>query len=161
MSVINNIDYDHLTHLAKTSRVPSHKLCERAEKGLPLNNLVEEDPNEWVGYPMVSQLLSSPYSTLLSLFTQQNDLDYWGIEWKSRSLVKAKGKRGCGVLFKRTDITLVNSIRVGAHISLMAALKVFQAIRQGKIPTTIRMTDEELALELGTDLPTVLTHRRD
>jgi len=71
MSVINNIDYDHLAHLAKTSKTPFHLLCQRAEKGLPLNNL------------------------------------------------------------------------------------------EGKIPTTIRMTDEELALELGTDLPTVLTHRRD
>jgi len=161
MSIINNIDYDNLAHIAKTSRVPFHVLCQRAEKGQSLNTLVEEDPNEWVAYPMTAKLLCTTRTSLFALFTQQNDIDYWGIEWKSRSLIKPKGKRGCGVLFKRADINFINTVRVGAHISLMAALKVFQAIRQGKIPASIRLTDQELANELETDVNTVITHRRD
>jgi len=132
---INNIDYDHLAYLADKSRVPFHKLCERAEKGLPLENMVQEDPNIWVSYPMAARLLCARRSTLHAIMTQDTHLekDYWGIEWKSKSKTKEKAKRGCGVLFKRADIVIVNNIRTGAHISLMAALKVFQAMEQGKI----------------------------
>lgn len=135
MSVINGIDYDNLAHIAETSRVPFHVLCERAEKGKPLHHEVRESSMEWVGYQEAAQLLYSPQTTIASAFTTNSgmQLEYWGIEWKTKSLIKPKAKRGCGVLFKRADIIVVNNIRIGAHISLIAALKVFQAMEQGKI----------------------------
>lgn len=132
MSVINGIDYDNLARMAEQHRVPFHVLCERAEMGRPLLNKKVEDL-EWIGYQMAAEILGSTYQGLASLFTYKCELDYWGIEWKTKSMVKPKGKRGCGVLFKRADIVIVKNIRDGAKLSLIAALKVFQAMEQGKI----------------------------
>jgi len=132
MSVINGIDYDNIAQISKESGVPFHVLCQRAEKGEKLQGgRMIEDPMVWVGYDMAGRLLGA--KSLATSFTQGNpELDYWGIEWKTRSLVKPKGRRGCGVLFKRADIAKVNEIRAGANLSITAALKVFQAMKQGK-----------------------------
>ena len=135
MTAINEIDYDYLADLAKNNRVPFHKLCQRAEKGLPLLGVVQKDLDEWVGYAMAAKLLCSRLPTVHSAFTTNNgmEIEYWGVEWKSRSLIKPKGKRGCGVFFKRQDILAINNIRLGAHVSLICACKVFQAQKQGRI----------------------------
>lgn len=133
MSVINGIDYDYLATIAETSRVPFHKLCERAEKGLPIRNMIGAD-EEWVDYRGASEILRYKYNTLAGTLTSPDaDLEYWGIKWKTRSRVKPMGKRGCGVLFKRSDLVLVNQIRKHTHLSLKAALRVHQAMVQGLI----------------------------
>ena len=135
MSVINGIDYDNLAHLAKTSRVPFHTLCLRAEKGLPLESGVPED-EEWISYWSVSQILNMKHNTLFGAMTHVcKELDYFGIEWKTRSQNSSvkEGKRGCGILFKRADIIVLNNIRVGAKLSLISALKVYQAMELGRI----------------------------
>ena len=131
MSIINGIDYDNLAHISKTHNVPFHILCERAEKGELLQ--VDEDPFEWVAYSMAATLLSVRYCTLTDrLNSPEKSIEYWGIEWKSRSLVDHKAKQGCGVLFKRADINKIKTIKDSAHISLRAALKVFEAMALGK-----------------------------
>lgn len=132
MSVINGIDYDNLARMADQHHVPFHKLCERAEMGKPLLNEDRQD-SDWVNYKVAAGLLGSTYQGLASLFTYKCELDYWGIEWKTKSMVKPKGKRGCGVLFKRADIIIVKNIQKGAGLSLISALRVFQAMEQGKI----------------------------
>ena len=134
MSIINGIDYDNLAHLAKTSRVPFHTLCLRAEKGEPLESGIAED-DEWISYWGVSQILNMKHNTLFGAMTHVcKEVDYFGIEWKTRSKrTDIEGKRGCGVLFKRADIIVLNNIRIGAKLSLISALKVFQAMELGRI----------------------------
>jgi len=133
MSVINGIDYDRLAEIADQQRVPFHKLCERAEKGLPLRNLVHQD-DEWVDYRGAANILNVKYNSLAGQLSQNCELEYWGIEWKTRSVSGAReGKRGCGVLFKRADLVIVRNIKTHAHLSLISALKVFQAMEQGRI----------------------------
>jgi len=131
---INGIDYDNIAHISDKTGVPFHVLCLRAEKGEKLQGgRAIEDPMVWIGYGLAGRLLGTKCTSVASVMTQgKPELEYWGVEWKTRSLVKPKGKRGCGVLFKRADIVKVNEIRLGAHISLTAALKVFQAMKQGK-----------------------------
>ena len=129
MSIINGIDYDNLAELAEHNRVPFHILCQRAEKGLPIEEVI--DPN-WVDYEEAARIIGCKYYTLAGRLSQGCDLEYWGITWKSKSKVKPTGKRGCGVLFKKTDLLLIRKIRLGAHLSLTSALKVYEAMKQGK-----------------------------
>ena len=90
---INSIDYEHIAHIAKESGVPFHVLCLQAEKGEKIQGgRALEDPMVWVGYGIAGRLLRA--RSLPSAFTQGNpELEYWGIEWKTRSLVKPKGKQ--------------------------------------------------------------------
>jgi len=133
MSVINGIDYDHLAAVSESSGVQFHTLCQRAEKGLPIRDLVGED-DEWVNYKSTAKILDSAYGSLASTLTSAHcELDYYGIRWKSRSRVKKSGKRGCGVLFKRADLIVIRNIKTHAHLSLTSALKVFQAMQLGRI----------------------------
>jgi len=133
MSVINGIDYNRIADLAEATGRPFHKLCARAEKGLPLRNLAKPD-DEWVDYRGAAKILCATYSSLAGTLSQKCEIEYFGIEWKTRSMTGAKvGKRGCGVLFKRADLVVVNNIRTGARLSLAAALKVYQAMELGRI----------------------------
>jgi len=131
---VNQIDYAHLAHLAETSRVPFHTLCQRAEKGESMEDYVQEDPREWVDYHEAAKILSMSYSSLASTFTSHHCLaDYFGVKWRSKSRNNPKSKRGCGVLFKREDLVRITEIKKVIGISQFAALKVFQAMRLGNI----------------------------
>ena len=132
MSIINGIDYDNLAKIAETSRVPFHVLCERAESGKPIERTKRGD-EEWTDYHEAAEILNCNYTHLAGVLTDsEQELEYWGIKWKTRSRVKPQGKRGCGVLFKRADLVLVGRIRRYAHLSLKGALRVNQAMVQGR-----------------------------
>ena len=130
---VNGIDYGHLASIAESSRVPFHILCQRAEKGLPIRDMAPADDN-WVDYTTAAEILDTAYGSLASTITSKHcQLEYYGIQWMSRSRVNSKSKRGCGVLFKRADLVAVRKIKQEVHLGLTAALKVFQAIQMGRI----------------------------
>lgn len=130
---IKSIDYAKLADIAQTSRISFETLCKRAEKGQPLNHMESEDP-DWVGYYEASDILMTKYASLASSLTHcTKEIDYFGIGWKTKSKVKPKGKRGCGVLFYRADLVMVAKIKRGARLSTLAALRVFQAMQMGRI----------------------------
>lgn len=136
MTAVNQIDYEKLANMAREENVPFERLCRNAERGLPMRTL-KPTTEDWIDYKGVSEILHCSYGTLSSHFTNNNrglrELEYWGIEWKTRSLNDgvSEGKRGCGVLFKRTDISKVMRIRKVAGLGILAALRVFQAQRKG------------------------------
>ena len=133
MSIINGIDYDNLAEMAETSRVSFETLCKRAERGLPLAHTEEQSP-DWVGYQEAAKILRTSYGHLAGVFTSKEmELEYWGIKWKTRSLVKPQGKRGCGVLFYKPDLIVVANIKKYTHMSIMNALRVYQAMEGGHI----------------------------
>lgn len=135
MTDIRSIDYEKLANMSAVEGVPFEKLCERAEKGRPLRNLVAPT-EEWIDYREAAKVINCQYGSIASYFTDDRaEVDYWGIEWKTRSTnpnVKF-GKRGCGVLFKRSDVERVAQIRRAAGISTAAALRVFEALFLDKI----------------------------
>lgn len=130
---IKDIDYKYLADIALTSRISFEKLCERAEKGQPLDHMTSDNPN-WVNYNEAADIMSISYASLASAFTNKTPkIEYYGIKWKTKSKVKPKGKRGCGVLFYRADLVVVVNIKKNANLSLGAALRVFQSMEMGEI----------------------------
>jgi len=128
--IVNGVDYTKIASIAEQTGVSYDVLCQRAEKG---ERILVEPSDGWVDYKKAANLLSVEYTSLAGQLSQNCELEYFGIEWKTLSIVKPKGKRGCGVLFKKADIERVNEIRRGARLGLVAALRVFQAMKQGKI----------------------------
>jgi hypothetical protein len=129
--IVNGVDYTKIASIAEQSGISYDALCKRAERG---ERLLVETSHDWVDYRGAADILCVQYHSLAGQLSQKCELEYFGIEWKSRSMNKAiQGKRGCGVLFKRSDLERVAEIRVGAHLGLFAALKVFQAMKQGRI----------------------------
>ena len=133
MSTINGIDYDRLALMAAEESIPFDKLCERAENGQPLRSLVKPD-EEWIDYQTASNILCSTINAMAGNLTHPHaEVEYWGIQWKSRSKLKDGAKRGCGVLFNRYDIQRVAQIKRAAGIGTLTALRVFEAIFLEKI----------------------------
>lgn len=133
MTAAQNIDYLHLARIAKKEQIPFEKLCERAETGRPLRTLVAPD-EEWITYQETADILCSTITAMAGNFTHPHaEIEYWGIQWKSRSKLKDGAKRGCGVLFYRYDIQRVAQIKRAAGIGTLTALRVFEAIFLEKI----------------------------
>lgn len=129
--IVNGVDYTKVAAIADQTGISYNVLCKRAERGERM--LLEVDDN-WVDYRGAADVLSVQYHSLAGQLSQKCEIEYFGIEWKTRSMNNAKeGKRGCGVLFKKADLERVAEIRAGAHLGLFAALKVFQAMKQGRI----------------------------
>ena len=134
MPAINEINYDELAEMAATYHLSFAGLCERAEKGLPLSGLLIDETGTWATYQEAADILGCTKDNLGRLFTVHSmKLPYWGIEWKSRSLVNPNARRGCGVYFNVNDLKLLRRIRNKAKISWIAACKVHQAMVRGKI----------------------------
>lgn len=137
MTNTNEIDYVKLERISAAEGIPFETLCERVEEGRPLRTL-EPITRDWIGYKEVAEILHCSYGTLASHMTNDckgcRELEYWGVDWKTRSMNEniAEGKRGCGVLFKRSDIEKIMHIRTSARIGIINSLKVFQAMHQGK-----------------------------
>lgn len=139
----NGIDYHRLAILADaTAGVTFETLCERAENGavtdaelLPALVPVTKD---WILIHDVIFILGISLATWNSIIGKHPTELYFGIGAKTRSIkVKlgrgGKGARGCGVLFYRRDIQRLATIKRGARLSLHSALRVFCAMKQGKI----------------------------
>ncbi len=130
---IRDIDYAKLAKIADNHRVSFVTLCKRAEKGQPLDYMNTNSP-DWVDYNEAADIMSITYASLASAFTNDTStIEYYGVGWKTKSKTKPKGKRGCGVLFRRADLIIVVNIKKSANLSLGAALRVFQAMKMGEI----------------------------
>jgi len=135
MTAINQIDYHHLAKMSSATGIPFDTLCERAERG---ENLVEralrQPDNEWLTYEQAAKMLFTSISSLSGVLTHPTrTLEYWGIEWQTRSKTKSKGKRGCGVLFSKKDLLQIKAIKQATKLQLLTTLRVFQAMKQGRI----------------------------
>lgn len=134
---IETIDYQHLATLAKDNGITFELLCKRAENGARTEaELLGESPRQpnadWLTTPQAAECISMTYSTFVSTL-MGGELDYYGIAYRSRSRVKPKGRRGCGVLYSRVDLDEIVRIRKAIGSSTIAALRVFQAKRKGLI----------------------------
>lgn len=134
---IESIDYQQLARLATDNGINFELLCKRAENGARSETeLLGKSPRQptadWFTTPQAAERLSMTYSTFVSTL-MGGDLDYYGIAYRSRSRVKAHGRRGCGVLYSRVDLDEIVRLRKAIGSSTIAALRVFQAKRKGLI----------------------------
>ncbi len=132
---IRDINYEHLAVLAKDNAANFELLCKRAEEGARtdaelLGSCIRQPDSKWLTTPQAAERLAMTYSTFVSTL-MAGELDYFGIEHRSRSRIKPKGRRGCGVLYKCSDLDEIVRVRQVLKSSNIAALRVFQAKRQG------------------------------
>ena len=134
----SGIDYNHLATLADANDISFEQLCRRAEetgactdKDL-LKGFLRQPNEDWLTTTNAAKHIAMTYSSFMSVM-MSSELDYYGIEFKSRSRTKPNGKRGCGVLFKRSDLDDIVRLRHAIGSNTRAALRVFQAIKKGVI----------------------------
>jgi len=132
---ISAIDYDWLAQLAKRHDVPFEHLCKRAEQHgartedeLIVDGLMPPT-RDWLTTPQAANVLALTYTSFVSAL-MGGRLPYFGIDHRSRSRNKPNARRGCGVLFKRTDVEEVRRLRRVLGVSAKTALRVFQAKRE-------------------------------
>lgn len=132
------IDYDRLAQLAKDTGVAFDRLCRRAEEDGArtdqelLKGLLRQPNAEWLSTPDAALHISITYTSFVSTM-MRGDLPCFGIECKSRSRNNPNSRRGCGVLYKRSDLDDVVRLRRAMGSSTVAALRVFQAVKKGVI----------------------------
>ncbi len=132
------IDYARIATLAEVNDIPFESLCERAEEDGArtdqelLKGFLRQPNADWLTTPDAAKHIAMTYSSFMSTMMSA-ELDYYGITFKSRSRTKPNGKRGCGVLFKRSDLDDVVRLRHAIGSTTIAALRVFQAIKKGVI----------------------------
>lgn len=141
------INYDQLAKLAKTHNISFEKLCRRAEETGArtdtdlLKGFLRQPNKDWLTTPDAAEHIAMTYSSFVSTM-MHSDLPYFGIECKSRSRKKPKGRRGCGVLYKRSDLDDIVRLRRAIGSNTVAALRVFQAIKKGVITFAEPLGDE-------------------
>ena len=133
--LIRSIDYNRIAALAKANGANFERLCKRAEEGARtdaelLGSCIRQPNSDWLTTPKAAEYLSMTYSTFVSTL-MGGDLDYFGIRYRSRSRVNPSSRRGCGVLYDRSDLEEIVRLRRVLQSSNMAALRVFQAKRKG------------------------------
>ena len=135
---ISTIDYDWIAEIAEANGIAFDRLCKMAEtKGARteaelLGTTLRPATKDWLTTPQAAEALHTTYSSLVSAL-MDGRLPYYGIDYRSRSRVKPNGKRGCGVLFARTDVEEVKRLRGVLGTTLKGALRVFQAKRENLI----------------------------
>jgi len=133
---LSPIDYDRLAALAEANGLSFERLCQRAEATGArsdtelLAGFLRQPSEEWLTTPQAAAHIAMTYSSFMSTM-MSSELDYFGIEYKSRSRVKPNGKRGCGVLFRRSDLDDIVRLRRAIGSSTRAALRVFQVVKKG------------------------------
>lgn len=133
----NAIDYEHIAKLAEKNGANFEKLCGRAENGARTDSellgesLRQADAN-WLTTQQAASHLAMTYCTFVSSL-MGGELNCYGIRYRSRSRIKPNGRRGCGVLYCRSDLDEIIRLRRAIGSSSMAALRVFQAMRKGLI----------------------------
>jgi hypothetical protein len=143
---VRTINYARLAEMAEEHSLPFEKLCKHAENGCDSEAAILQrfgtlPPSEnWITIDTACAILGIKVSSFYCSISRNGH--YSGIAWRSRSRKHAAGgmtakgnpvgRRGCGVLFKRTDIERLRDIKRAAGISYMAAGKVFHAMQCGK-----------------------------
>ena len=140
----NGLDFKRLEELANRSQgVTFDTVLRRAMNGITdeaklAAPTVLPATKDWLTMTDACAILCAKPGTLAGLWHRHPTALYWGIRAKTRSM-KVKlgpngaGSRGCGVLLYRPDLERVMEIKRAARLSLTNALRVFQAITEGKL----------------------------
>lgn len=97
---------------------------------------------DWLTTKQAAAYLSMTYSSFISSLSD-GELPYYGLKWKSRSPVKSTSRRGCGVLWLRSDLDDVIRLRRAMKRGTKPALTVFQMLRKGVLTFAEEPTTEE------------------
>lgn len=123
--IMNGIDYHALAERSDRTGESFCRLAELAERG---DRLPPIPDGEWVDSRTATDLLSADYGHGLALLKGSS------VSWRSRSLKNPKARRGkAGGLYLVADLERVQTIRRQCRIGLQSALRVFDALKDGRI----------------------------
>ena len=137
---IADIDYSMIARVAASSGVSFESLCAEAEvRGARTPEALLEgkglsDPDvEWVVSQEAAKIVGTSYATFMHLTSEKSALRHYGIRSRSRSQKNPNSRRGCGVLWHRSDLAETARIRKAVGVTLTTAMKIFQAKKLGDL----------------------------
>ena len=119
-AALNGGNYDTMAAAYERGTPLERVLLARGREILPADG-------EWCWMEEAARLMGVTYCTLVGTATVRS---YAGLDTKSASKT-GKGVRGCGRLIRRSDAKEVGRIRRELHVSLIVALKIMQAKKDG------------------------------
>lgn len=90
--------------------------------------------DQWVDAAHTADLWAISVESLHDLRNVLQKQGKWSVEWRPNSVNLGASGRGCGVLFLRSDVVRVVTIRTRCRCTIRQAIRIYDAIaREGPL----------------------------